>query len=379
MPPARPAARARSYQRGPHLVRRGAVWYARGGAFGKDGVSLRTEDRAEAERRFAAGLANPDDRRGARARESPPETTLPALIDRWLASAHGYSARTLQTHTNRILAWAAWCETHGVSLASEVTHGRVDEWVGERAQAVGRRTVNRDLRTVKVCLRWAATAGLCAPCKPIADRRPLREPARSVRRVVPDPQTLAEIVRAVAPGRPRAAIEALVATGLRIEELRRCHVGWLRPEGLEVQPEAGPAAEAWATKGYAARTIPLAPEALAVVRRYLAVAVGRRGQPITERTLLLHLHTACDAVTAARVAALGHEPTEAEREALAVPRCGLHDLRRAFVTEAFRAGVPLVTIARWVGHADVRTTEGYLASYGVDGAAVAPVALALRK
>lgn len=373
MPPARPAARARTYQRGPHLVRRGAVWYARGGVFGKDGCSLRTEDRAEAERRFAAGLANPDDRRGTRAGASPPETPLPALIDRWLASAHGYSARTLQTHTNRILAWAAWCEAHGVRLASEVTHGRVDEWVGERAQAVGRRTVNRDLRTVKVCLRWAATAGLCAPCKPIADRRPLREPARSVRRVVPDPQTLAEIVRAVAPGRPRAAIEALVATGLRIEELRRCHVGWLRPEGLEVQPEAGPAAEAWATKGYAARTIPLAPEALAVVRRYLAVAVGRRGQPITERTLLLHLHTACDAVTAARVAAQG------AAEAVPVPRCGLHDLRRAFVTEAFRAGVPLVTIARWVGHADVRTTEGYLASYGVDGAAVAPVALALRK
>lgn len=141
----------------------------------------------------------------------------------------------------------------------------------------------------------------------------------------------------------------------------------------DLPPEAGPAAEAWATKGYAARTIPLAPEALAVVRRYLAVAVGRRGQPITERTPLLHLHTACDAVTAARVAAQG------TAEAVPVPRCGLHDLRRAFVTEAFRAGVPLVTIARWVGHADVRTTEGYLASYGVDGAAVAPVALALRK
>jgi integrase len=125
--------------------------------------------------------------------------------------------------------------------------------------------------------------------------------------------------------------------------------------------------------------IPLAPEAQAVVKRYLAVAVGRRGQPITERTLLLHLHRACDFVTAARIEALGREPTPAEREALTVPRCGLHDLRRAFVTEAFRGGVALLTIAQWVGHADVRTTEGYLASYGADTQAVAPVPLALRR
>lgn len=379
MPPARPPARpaTRAYQRGPHIFRRGAVWYARGGTIGKDGVSLKTEDRAEAERRFAGLLANPDDRRGAGA--GPPETPIAALIDRWLASAHGYSARTLQTHTNRALAWAAWCEGKGIRLASEVTHGRVDEWVGERGRIVGRRTLNRDLRTVKVCLRWAAVAGLCAPCKPVADRRPVREPARSVRRVVPDPRTLAEIVRAIPPGRARAAIEALVATGLRIEELRRCHVGWIKPEGLEVQPEAGPAAEAWATKGYAARTIPLAAESQAVVRRYLAVAIGRRGTPMTERNVLLYLHHACDRVTAARIEALGRDPTDAEREALTVPRCGLHDLRRAFVTEAFRAGVPLVTIAQWVGHADVRTTEGYLASYATDGAQVAPVALAIRR
>lgn len=385
MPRPRPTARARGYQRGPHLYRRPGRpgWYARGGSLPRGGVSLKTDDRLEAERRFAALLSGGAPHPGRRASEGPAEAPIASVIDQWIAASHGYSARTLQSHANRLLAWAAWCEGRGVTLVSEVTPRLIDDWVGERSREVGRRTLNRDLRAVKVCLRWSAKAGLCGPCAAVADREPMREPHKSRRRVVPDPRTLADIVQALSDPRARAATEALAATGLRVEELRRCRATWLRSDGLVVTPEDGPAAEAWSTKGYAARHIPLAPEAVAAVERYLAIALGRRGKPITESALLARLREACATVTtariAARVGALGRDLTPAELTQVTVPACGVHDLRRLFVTEAYRAGVPLLTIAQWVGHADVRTTEGYLASYATDAQAVAPVPLALRE
>jgi integrase len=51
----------------------------------------------------------------------------------------------------------------------------------------------------------------------------------------------------------------------------------------------------------------------------------------------------------------------------AVERAGLraisfHDLRVTFITHCAEAGIPIVVIARWVGHTTTRTTELYLNS-----------------
>ena len=365
----RPAARKPQAptQRGPHLYRRGRIWYARGGTLGREGVSLHTRDAAEAGERLRAILARtrPDGRPVGRsaAVEAPPELALADALARWLLAPHGYTSRTLQSARNRLAAWAEWHAARGVTLASQITAELVDAWITERSTKVSRRTVNRDLRAARVAIRWAVDRKLVGPCPALTGRAELREPTRHRRREVPDPGELARVLAAVAHPRYRSALEALAATGLRVEELRRLEPRHLvaRVDGsavLHVEPEAGAADTAEPGKGYRTRAIPLAREASVAVRRYLDTArTGRRSTPPTERHLLTQIARACDAA--------------------GVPRCGLHDLRRAFATEAFRAAIPLTVIAQWLGHADVRTTEGYVVAYRSDATHTAPVPRAL--
>lgn len=199
----RPPARARGYQRGPHLCKRPGrpSWYARGGVLGDQPISLHTTDAAEAERRLGALVGERTAGRRARAAGAPPpETALDLALTAWAESPHGYTRRTLQTLDNRIAAWVAWCAERGVTLASQVTPALVDRWLTERGKVASRRTINRDLRAVRVCLRWAAERGLVPPCPAVVDRAELREPVRHRRREVPDPAELARVLEAVACG-----------------------------------------------------------------------------------------------------------------------------------------------------------------------------------
>ena len=47
-----------------------------------------------------------------------------------------------------------------------------------------------------------------------------------------------------------------------------------------------------------------------------------------------------------------------------LPDIRLHDLRGTFITTMHRAGVPLIDIARYVGHEDISTTAMYLHDTG---------------
>lgn len=262
-----------------------------------------------------------------------------------------------------MLAFGEWLADHGAALASEVTPELMDRWIAARSKQASRGTINRDLRAAKVALRWCVERRHVQPCPAIVDRGELREAVKHRRRTVPDPRELARVLARVEHPRYRRCLEGLAASGLRIEELRRLHAGCLAGSDrkgwrLSVRPEDGAADEAWQTKGFREREIPVAASAAAVIRRYLAVQLGPRGGLVSESHLLKELHAACDAAK--------------------VARCGLHDLRRAFATEASRAGVPLSVIAAWLGHSDVRTTEKYIAAYRSDQDIVAPVPLALR-
>lgn len=284
---------------------------------------------------------------------------IPKAIDAFLEAPLGYTTSTRASLKNRLLAFARWCKGEGIQYPYELTSQVIDRWVSSKTKAKSRRTINRDLRALRVCLEWAAERGHCDPVPAVADRKDLREPKTAARRVIPSPAEWQAVLAKMTPGRPRAALAALLVTGLRIEELRRLHVGMLHqtPDGwvLSVTPEAGPADTAWTTKGYRSRDIPLNEDAAAAVKAYLAVAVGKRGKPIGESKLLKEIAAACKAC----------DPE--------VPRAGVHDTRRSFATEAYRAGVQLLVIAKWMGHADVRTTETYLCSYRTDRAAVSPV------
>lgn len=121
----------RRYQHGSHIYQRGSTWYAYTPAHPK-GTSLRTRDRAEAERRFAALLSGRLDASdvGRAAREVP----FPEAIGSFLEAPHGYTSRTLQSLRNRVLAFGTWCKSQRITLASELTPTVMDRWVTERSK-----------------------------------------------------------------------------------------------------------------------------------------------------------------------------------------------------------------------------------------------------
>lgn len=352
MPPEKP----RRYQRGPHIyprkLRSGAVvWYAYTPARPK-GVSLGTHDPAVAEQRFRAILA------GALTESDvggdPSERTIRQVIAAFTDAPHGYTSRTRQSITNRLAAFGTWAEGKGAVLPSEITPGLLDAWITERSADVSRRTVNRDLRALRRALRWAADARLCARNDAVQSRRDLREPSREKRHVVPDPDEMRRILACAAEQHAGAhkALVVLYATGRRIEELRRLTPFDVRDGVLYVRPEAGPAATAEPGKQYATVSLPIAPEVQAALKAFFAWRTNPR-TACSEGWLLRRLHDAC--------------------KAAGVERCGLHDLRRAFATEAHAAGIPVRVVSRWLGHKDVRTTERYLATYRSDLKVQAPV------
>lgn len=347
------------------------------------GVSLKTRDRAEAEKRFAELLAGR--REPGRMDGAAQEARLSAVADAYLAAPHGWTKQTKRTAKNRVLAFGIWAAGKGIAFPAQVTPQLLDTWLVERRGAVAQKTINRDLRPLKLMFEWAVARGLALPNAAVAGRAYYKEPKREDRHVVPDPQEMVAILarvdtfeaemkarraeqkkarKAAKPGRgsslfgreprydARFPLEALYVTGLRIDELRRLGPEHVVDGVLHAAPEEGPADQAEPTKGYRERKIPLAPSAQRVLARFFAWT-SKRKRTFSESWLNGRFGDAC--------------------EALKIDRAGLHDIRRGFATEQVRRGVDVVVVSKWLGHADIATTERYLAHYRSDAAIVAHV------
>lgn len=327
-------------RRGSRIYLRNGVWWIYHSPT-RERWSLDTRDKAEAERRFGAALA------GARGGDAgrPTEKALSDIASEFLDAPHGYTRRTRQTYRERLTATLKRFKVLGAEYPSDLTHATLDRWIDARIDEVSRATINRDLRALRVCLRWAVARGLCPACPTVTERAELREPVRPQRHVVPGPAEIRAILAKLEHVGARVAVRALYATGVRIQELLRLRVGDLERGRLYVRPEEGSASKAEPTKGYRERVIPLGEPAQEAVLAWLAWC-AEHGVPGSTYWLRYRLHLACTAA--------GVEP------------CGFHDLRRAFATEAARAGIDLVVIARWLGHRLVATTEKYLAEYRED-------------
>ena len=361
------AGHRRRYQRGPHLFRRGEWWYVRVPGGTPPERALRTRDGAEADRLLREYL----DGRRSPARLVPglaaDELSIPLIYARWIAAPHGWTRRTLGSYDVRAAAFVAAMNARGITLPSQLNADAIDAWIRDREGDVSRATINRDLLVARRMLAWAAHEDrrLC-DVTPLARRRPLREPKRRPRHVLPDPEQVARVVDALrAQGEEGVAllIATAAATGLRLEELRRLTPAHVTDRAVRVEPETGAARDAWSTKGYATREIPLSPAALAVVRRFVewrTTTKGGKGKALglSDCWIRPRLEAAC---ASARV-----------------PRFLMHDLRRSFVTEAVGAGIPIRVAGLWLGHKDVATTEGYVGGYATDASVVPPTPRAIR-
>lgn len=378
----------RHYQRGAHIyprkLRTGVVFYGyiptQSGP--PERISLETSDPAEADRRLRERLAERDAEDEADVRGTATAAlTLAEISVKFLDAPHGWTRRTAESNRARVLAVGDWFEQRGIVYPEQITDQLVDDWTAERRASTTHRTINRDLRAWRVMLEWAFERKLCERCGAVIDRKGLREAKRKRRFVVPSPDEMRAILAKLGEqydasvilararmskhegGRwPRAGarecIGAIYVTGLRVDELRRLPPEELKSDGrLYMRPEAGPANVAEPGKGHREREIPLAPDAQTIVAEFFIASRASR-TVFSESWLVKALHKATDA--------------------LGIPRCGLHDLRRGFATEMVRSGIDIIVVSRWLGHADVRTTELYLAEYRSDRQIVAPVPRGVR-
>ncbi len=369
--PARRRRRRRGgYTIGAHIYQRGGRWYAFWG--GNNREALGVTDESEARRKFGERLAagSVAGRRGVHAGKE----ALDVIAEEYFRSRSEMSVRSRRSVRNRIVAFVESMAARGIVRAPQVTTSAVDAWRSHRLAACKASTVNRDMDVVRRAFKWARTATpqLVRPhvaASIIEALAPITEAKDPRVRVVPAPADVAGLlvaIRSIDRRRARGhleglalAVEASDGSGLRMDELRHIQPEHVTASGIEVRGEDGPAATSWHPKHHHIRFVPLATDDVEAVRRFV-VWRNAHGWRMAD-------------------GAIGKTLTRALRAAGLPDTWRMHDLRRAFATRCYRAGVPLTVLRTWMGHRDVATTERYLGGYRTDATITAPSGVAARR
>lgn len=359
----------------PHTYLRGAWWWAFYGQRRRE--SLGTQDAAVAAQRFAERLAELQ-RPGAARTAEPARAALSDLAREYTTAPHGWTARTAHTTRLRVAAFVEALFVMGVEDAERVTPAVLDGWRERRMAAAGRATILRDESAVRAMFKWCRARGLVS-VDPFAARPSLRTPKRRERRTVPTPaQVLAVAAWLEEHDELGAALSLRVglSTGLRLDELRHLRLEDVGERSVTVRPESGPARDAWTTKGYAERAVPVEPAVCELARALVLWRDAPRVVRWGKRKGLARKHRSVrKSMTAgwlAKAIDRARRELSAQTPAVEVARFRPHDMRRLFVTLCSRAGVPLDVVQRWVGHADLTTTQGYLVTLVSDADLRAP-------
>lgn len=213
------------------------------------------------------------------------------------------------------------------SLA-EATAEHVEEFIGTRKAARTKHAYRSDLRSF---YKWAAKKGL-------VKRSPAHDiPTIKIPRALPRPVRLDDAMGALTFGslRIRRMVGLALFAGLRCAEVARLHAEDVDTAHRIITVRNG--------KGGKDRSVPMHPELAALMHGLPSsgpVFPGLNGPTVQPGTV-----------------------SQAIRDHLTV--CGIeasaHQLRHTFGTELARAsGGNLVLCADWMGHADPRTTMGYV-------------------
>jgi len=157
--------------------------------------------------------------------------------------------------------------------------------------------------------------------------------------------------------RDRAILEVFYSTGIRLNELCRLTIyeadlagGMLRVKG----------------KGQKDRVVPLGKHAVKFLREYITkvrprltkknrtcrhLFINRRGKPVSGQVVSIMIRTYV-------------------RESKIKKQVTAHTFRHTFATVLIKNGADLAAVQKMMGHADLKTTQGYLRSLGIDIKAV---------
>ena len=237
----------------------------------------------------------------------------------------------------------------GIVYMADLTTAALNAYVDVRSD-LSAHTLNGHLRCVRAFARWAAKMGYLAD-NPFADYDlpEFDEPVRNIPTVEQLEALFAYERPRCWPGirwRERAMWHLMALCGLRVSEVRGLRLSDIREAEVFVRR----------SKGKRTRTVPLPPRARRAVDLHLAmlpacyrrplmsedwVFPGREGTtPISQVHISMYFKGAADALGFANLSA--------------------HSLRHSYATELLRAGVPLTTIQKLLGHSAIASTMIYL-------------------
>lgn len=222
------------------------------------------------------------------------------------------------------------------------------------------RTVNALMEVLRLVLRRAIQDGVMHRPDPTLGIRPLWTAPRRVDCYSP---TEVEELLAATPAQHRGLVGLAVLAGLRQGEIHALRIedvdlpggavhvrsSLQRPHRLlSIDQRLGPP-----KSPAAVRTVPLRARAAKMLAAHVdhhmrpnplrLVFPGKAGQPLEPANFRHRVYL--PAVERARLRLIS-----------------FHDLRATFITHCAEAGIPIVVIARWVGHTTTKTTELYLHS-----------------
>jgi len=243
-----------------------------------------------------------------------------------------------ETCLRNLLPW------FGAQRLSEIRADAIAEFKESRLRE-GRRgaTVNRDLGCLRRVLSVAIKRGLI-DSSPFTAHRVEFLPEVRRERVLTFTEEKSYLKAATQPLQDVALV--MVEIGLRPEEVFTLHSNHVRLGGSYLHVPGGKTPKA-------RRDVPITQRALPVIRRRLSQAKGGYLFPLRVGNV-----KGCDRTQPMTTVQKAHE--EALEDSGIKLAFRLYDLRHTYGTRAIEAGTDPLTLAKLMGHADLKTTQRYV-------------------
>jgi integrase/recombinase XerD len=275
------------------------------------------------------------------------DRSIRAYLDH-LQAERNCSPNTIGAYRGDLARFAAFCSTAGANTAGDVRREMVEGWLSHGHNAGNSPgTLARKLSVVRGLFTFLVAEEL-VPADPTRAIEPVKVPQKLP--VVLTEDEARRLLRAPDEATPlglrnRAMLALAYACGLRVSEL----VG-LRLVDLDLEAQR----LAVLGKGRKRRTLPVAPLAVGLVRRYIATA---RPELDTEGDEHLFLSRLGGPLTRQMAWKLLQETAAA---AGITKPIGPHTLRHSCATHMHRGGANIRSIQAFLGHASIGTTMRYL-------------------
>ncbi len=275
--------------------------------------------------------------------------TIDILADQfldYLRIERGLADNTIEAYGRDLVRFFQFLEDREFPLL-EVTRNQIAEYVGALGQILSKRSVARNISTIKTFFRFLVSQGMMktSPARLLdTPRLSRRLPEILSRREVELLLSRPDVSNS-AGQRDLAMVEVLYATGLRVSELTGLKV-------LDINLEAGFVRTMG--KGARERIVPLGEKALTAIRTYLShgrlqmikganspyLFLNLRGRPMTRQGFWKILK-------------------KYGLEAGIRKKITPHGLRHSFASHLLEAGADLRSVQIMLGHADISTTQIY--------------------